>query len=40
MKKQINVVSVVMFLIVLAALFAKAKGIPVPAATYGFSSGG
>jgi hypothetical protein len=37
MKKQINVMTVVMFLVALAAVLAKAKGFP---ATFGFSSGG
>jgi hypothetical protein len=39
MKKHINLLAVVMFLIVLAALYARAKGIEVPA-RLGFSSGG
>jgi hypothetical protein len=39
-KKRINLFSVLMFLIVLAALGAKFKGIDVGLRTYGFSSGG
>ena len=38
MKNRINLFTVIVFLIVLAAMFAKAKGVPVN--TFGFSSGG
>ena len=40
MKKRINLFAVLMFLIVLATLCAKMKGIDVGFRTYGFSSGG
>jgi hypothetical protein len=38
--KRINLFSVIVFLIVLAALCAKVKGIDVGIRSYGFSSGG
>jgi hypothetical protein len=38
--KKINLITVVVFLIVLASLFAKAKGVPVHDNLFGFSSGG
>jgi hypothetical protein len=41
MKKHVNLVTVVMVAIVIASMFAKMKGIPVPGPrTWGFSSGG
>lgn len=40
MTKHINLLSVLLFLIVLAALCARFKGIDVGLRTYGFSSGG
>lgn len=41
MKKHLNLFSVLMFLIVLAALLARYRGIPVPVQhVTGFSSGG
>jgi len=40
MQKRINFVTVLVFLIVLASLFAKAKGVPVHDNLFGFSSGG
>ena len=38
--KKINLMAVIVFLIVLASLYAKAKGVPVHDNLFGFSSGG
>jgi hypothetical protein len=38
--KKINLLTVIVFLIVLASLFAKAKGLPTHDNLFGFSSGG
>jgi hypothetical protein len=40
-KRHLNILTVLVFLIVLASLFAKMKGLPVPGVhMFGFSSGG
>ena len=40
MKKHINLFTVIMLLLALAALAGAWRGIPVPTRTFGFSNGG